>query len=339
MPWHIVRREGQFCVLKDETDSTEGCHENRDDALAQLRALYASEADTAVADAEEALFVSEEASEEIPGEVDPVTQVVAHFEAAVRGLQDLVVTPVPAAVEVEEDWLYADGARPVLAAAGEIPVKPPRSWFDHVVPNRPGPISISSSGRYSGYLALRETAHIGIGGKRVTPPLEDDYRYFHLGSVETEEGEIVATGRITFDTGHADLSAGARPAAQHYDNTGSVGADVVAGVDEHGIWVEGALRPDLSDENIRVLRAAPLSGDWRRIGNKLRLVAALAVNVPGFPIEPEYALAASGEVEALIMAEPIVPEPGLSGELTNEQRRQEIINRQKKAQLIEKMRG
>ena len=43
-----------------------------------------------------------------------------------------------------------------------------------------------------------------------------------------------------------------------------------------------ALRPGLSDEQVRTLRASPLSGDWRYIDGQLELVGALAVNLPGF---------------------------------------------------------
>jgi hypothetical protein len=35
---------------------------------------------------------------------------------------------------------------------------------------------------------------------------------------------------------------------------------------------------------MRTVRAASLSGGWRQIDGNLELVAALAVNFPGFPI-------------------------------------------------------
>jgi hypothetical protein len=60
-------------------------------------------------------------------------------------------------------------------------------------------------------------------------------------------------------------------------------ADVTAGEDDFGIWVAGALRPGLRAEDVRALMASDVSGDWRRIGGSLELVAVLAVNVPGFP--------------------------------------------------------
>jgi hypothetical protein len=57
------------------------------------------------------------------------------------------------------------------------------------------------------------------------------------------------------------------------------------------------------------LRAASLSGDWRRINGNLELVAALAVNVPGFPIpRTQAAMAAAGQL-ALVASGVVEPEP------------------------------
>lgn len=46
MPWKIVRDFGDckgYAVVKEGTDEIEGCHSTRADAVAQQRALYASE--------------------------------------------------------------------------------------------------------------------------------------------------------------------------------------------------------------------------------------------------------------------------------------------------------
>lgn len=43
MPWHIEERDNQYCVIKDDDNSVEGCHESRGDAATQMAALYASE--------------------------------------------------------------------------------------------------------------------------------------------------------------------------------------------------------------------------------------------------------------------------------------------------------
>lgn len=50
MPWSIVRRGAEFCVVKDADSSTVACHDSKKKALAQLRALYASEPSLANAD-------------------------------------------------------------------------------------------------------------------------------------------------------------------------------------------------------------------------------------------------------------------------------------------------
>ena len=75
----------------------------------------------------------------------------------------------------------------------------------------------------------------------------------------------------------------------------------MAGEDEFGIWLAGALRPGLAPERIRELMAADVSGDWRRIGGALELVGVLAVNVPGFPklrVREAEGLVASLQVRA-----------------------------------------
>jgi hypothetical protein len=85
---------------------------------------------------------------------------------------------------------------------------------------------------------------------------------------------------------------------------------VAAGEDEHGIWISGAVRASATPEQIAALRGSALSGDWRTIRGHLELVAALAVNVPGFPI-PRIGLAASGGKQSALVAAGIAI-PGLS---------------------------
>ncbi len=85
-------------------------------------------------------------------------------------------------------------------------------------------------------------------------------------------------------------------------------AVVQAGEDEHGIWVAGQLLESVSAAQVAELRRSPLSGDWRRINGNLELVAALAVNVPGFPVP--RVLAASGAFGQIsLCAAGAVPQP------------------------------
>ena len=49
MPWEIQQRGGQHCVVKIADGSVVACHATADRAAAQVRALYASEGNAAVA--------------------------------------------------------------------------------------------------------------------------------------------------------------------------------------------------------------------------------------------------------------------------------------------------
>ena len=89
-------------------------------------------------------------------------------------------------------------------------------------------------------------------------------------------------------------------AVKHYDDTASAFCDVHAGEDAYGIWVAGALRPNVTAEQVRAIRAAAPSGDWRPINGRLEMVAVCQVNVPGFPVT--RARVASGHVYALVAA-------------------------------------
>jgi phage head maturation protease len=43
VPWHIEKRDDEFCVIKDADGKSAGCHPTEEKAKAQLAALYASE--------------------------------------------------------------------------------------------------------------------------------------------------------------------------------------------------------------------------------------------------------------------------------------------------------
>lgn len=201
------------------------------------------------------------------------------------------------------------------------PLIPPRSWFETPEPEDPseGGWTVTADGQVYGYAALWESCHTGKPGRCVKPPRSaSDYGYYMTGLTETDDGELIPTGRITLGTGHASLTASPAATAEHYDNTGAVAADVRITDGKHGIWVSGALRPDVTPERARVLRGASLSGDWRNIRGQLELLGLLAVNVPGFPVP--RAMSASGELEdgeellalvaAGVITEPICVEEG-----------------------------
>lgn len=202
---------------------------------------------------------------------------------------------------------------PNLTAAAVAPLKPPREWFETPETDGPYPLTITADGRIHGHLATWDACHRGFLNGTYSeciraPRSQVNYEQFYAGGhIETAEGEQIPVGRLTYDTSHAPLTADLRAAARHYDSTGAVGAFVRAKDAEHGIWLSGAVRSDLSPEGLRDLRANPPSGDWRLLrSNDLELVASLAVPVPGFPItRSQLALAASAngdlEVTALIL--------------------------------------
>lgn len=194
--------------------------------------------------------------------------------------------------------------------ASAAPDAPPRVWFQSPGLSEPTPLTITQEGRVFGHLAAWNTchtSHTAQGQCVLAPRTQTNYAYFHTGAVLTAEGVEERVGHITMDTRHAGGSLGPAATMSHYEDTGTVIADVACGEDAHGIWFSGALRPWATEKQVRMLRSSPLSGDWRRAGNGLELVAALAVNVPGFPVPRPQGLVASGHVQSLIASGMIAP--------------------------------
>nr|DAT14088.1 MAG TPA: minor head component F [Caudoviricetes sp.] len=206
-------------------------------------------------------------------------------------------------VDSEEKMARSADADPLSRdslTAAAIPTAPPEAWFKDPQLTGPTALVVEDDGRVYGHIAAWGTCHIGQVGKCVEPPTSpSNYAYFRTGALRTAEGTSVAVGHLTMGTGHAGPRDSANAAAEHYDNTGTVFADVAAGEDAYGIWVAGSLRPGITAEQVRVARSAPISGDWRTIRGSLELVGALAVNVPGFPVPRPQGLLASGEVRSL----------------------------------------
>lgn len=213
---------------------------------------------------------------------------------------------------------------PESLVAAAVPVEPPKEWFFTPEPNQVTALTIDDDGHIYGHLATWDACHIaspaGEGICVLAPRSAQQYNQFHTGAVKTKEGSLVPTGKITMGTGHSGPQVNAIQAAAHYDNTGAAVADVRAVDGAHGIWVSGALRPNVKASQVRALRASPLSGDWRKIGGQLELVAALAVNVPGFHVPRPNGLVASGELASLVAAGMVAPRrvvrPGTEGALS-----------------------
>jgi hypothetical protein len=217
-------------------------------------------------------------------------------------------TPEVAMPEGEPVAIAAAGFRLENEALCASCQAPPAEWFEDPGLDAPSGITVTPEGRVYGHIAAWSTCHIGLPGC-VTPPRSgSSYEYFLTGAVMLADGSTVPAGRLTVATGHPDLSMSASDTAAHYDHTGTAVADVTAGEDAHGIWVAGAIRPGATEDQVRVLRASPPSGDWRDIGGSLELVGVLCVNVPGFPIPRARARVAAGIPRALVAAGAITKE-------------------------------
>lgn len=193
---------------------------------------------------------------------------------------------------VEEDQ---ERSVPIVAAAA--PMRAPREWFETQEPPGSMPLTITAEGRVFGHVASWDTCHTGLADVCTRPPRsQSNYSYFHVGEIETEDGSTLAVGKLMFSGKHAPLTMSRKAAAQHYDDNTHVGAYIRAVDGQYGIWVAGALRAGLTEEDIQQLKANPPSGDWRPVNGDLEMVAALAVPVPGFPIpRAQAAIVASGD--------------------------------------------
>jgi hypothetical protein len=208
--------------------------------------------------------------------------------------------PLPAEqlpqVAAARDTIRLVRNRPLVASAGPAPLRPPRGWFTNQ--RQPDPTRHVYLGRDDagvptgqawGYVARWGVPHSAIRSRRVYAPRlgTAGYRTFlSAGSVLTAEGEEVATGILTHGGGHADLRLGVTAALAHYDDAGTAYCDCVMGEDEVGIWWAGAMRPELTVEQIETFGRHPLSGDWRGDPGDVRerLCAVLSVNTAGFPM-------------------------------------------------------
>lgn len=223
--------------------------------------------------------------------------------------------------DAEKTIIDEDTYDPVIrasAADGSV-WAPPGEWF---TAGEPAPLTVTAEGRVYGDLARFGQLHIGASGEKVYPPKDPDglYRAFRQRTIVTAEGDKLAVGVLTMDTGHAGMGIGAQAAVEHYDHTGAIVAAITVGEDPNGpdgkgrIWLAGALLPDVTDEQRLRLMLSGVSGDWRQTRSRgpLELVAALAVNVPGFPVPAKEI--GHGRELAVVAAGAVLPQPEDDGQ-------------------------
>lgn len=202
----------------------------------------------------------------------------------------LVATPAFGSTSIELGASIAKGEDALVAAATmaqpgliDAPVYSAELFAN---PQFTGPTLPHRDGdRIMGHLAAFNVCHIGIQDSCVIAPRsQTDYAWFHTAPpVKTDAGPV-KVGRLTVGGGHAGPKLNVGATIAHYDNAGTCFALVHVGEDEFGIWFSGIAAPGATAEQVAAGLAAPLSGDWRNVGGNLELVAALAVNTPGFPI-------------------------------------------------------
>ncbi|MEO5774998.1 MAG: Hint domain-containing protein [Sphingomicrobium sp.] len=238
---------------------------------------------------------------------------ICAFPAFPQAVITMANVPLPETSADTAGQMSPDGPLAVAAGAGWATSAdaPPAEWFTNPELGGPTHLTVTAEGRVFGHVATWGQAHVGYTGKQVfAPKSKASYAYYCTGVTTTAAPPAefdgvstgvptsldVRTGPIVLGTSHAGPLASHPEAMAHYDNTGHALADVACGEDAHGIWVAGAVRATATDDQIRVLRASDVSGDWRAIGGNLEMVGVLTVNAPGFPIPRSLAASAAAMV-------------------------------------------
>lgn len=259
---------------------------------------------------------------------DRETEASLAISAILRGLPHdasprSVVASLDGVVETIEQGLKSAARRQLMASAlssaiddaqqatteGDDggPWRPPAGWF--APPDGSQTELISPEGRVAGYVATWEDVdgapmcHAGYAaeGECQTVPRGGDYGYFHQGNVtlELDDGSKVHPGLLTTDIGHGPATQFVDQQVAHYDNPQAIAAAVVVGEDDKGIWMSGAVLPQVmkDPDKFTRLQLTPVSGHWSETqpGGPLELIAVTSVNKPGYPQRSTsgYQLAAS----------------------------------------------
>lgn len=240
-------------------------------------------------------------SEEDESDEDVPKVTSQEFGDVTRGAFNDIVkrTPEPDVSDSKSMMDILDELEPLIAASHSItiPDVPPAEWFDEPQDLPPfGAITVTDEGRVYGLLAPRNVAHRSYQNKRVTVPMGNvDYSRWMNRETIVQGGKRIMTGAITMDCGHAstDPRYDAQVSMDHYDNSCSIVATARIGENKHGVWVAGALLPDVTPAQITRMLACQLSGDWRKHREKpgwRELVGALLVPVPGFPTAARHSV-------------------------------------------------
>lgn len=191
-----------------------------------------------------------------------------------------------------------------FAAAVEVRERPtslpPLDWFMKPDLDRLTPLTVSDTGRVFGHIAGWGSCHVGLPGCVTPPSSYSNYSYFLQSSQPLSDGTEIPVGTLVAGPRHADAQLAFHAATQHYDDPSAAVARVTAGEDEFGIWVAGWVLPTATEQARATFLSSPVSGDWRRVGGNLELIAVCSVNSAGFPIPKARVAFSNGAQRTLI---------------------------------------
>ncbi|MFE9764777.1 hypothetical protein ACFYPC_09640 [Streptomyces sp. NPDC005808] len=147
----------------------------------------------------------------------------------------------------------------------------------------PTSVTVDTAGRVAGHLAVFGRCHHGLrhGAEDLclmAPRSPHGFPYFNARQVITTGG-MVRAGVITLDTSeNPDPAQALARMVSHWDNTNTQAAAVCAGQDEHGVWVAGALLPDLDRDRCARMELARFAGIWQQHDGRMELAGAMALD-------------------------------------------------------------
>ena len=234
-------------------------------------------------------------------------------EPVAANTTNATATSVTITAGLVETW--APGLALVASgAASDIPAE----WFADPGLTRRERLHVEKNGRIWGHVAGFGECHTGsVPGTCTEIPRDLGFDYFNLGGgvVTCANGTDIPTGPIVLSADHAKVRGISwLDARDHYAHSGLAVADVRAGMDAHGVWVAGALRPGTAPELVHAFKASRPSVDCRKIGGRWQLLALLSVNMPGFPALVAGVDHRSGQITALVASgAPMDSECGCGG--------------------------
>lgn len=233
---------------------------------------------------------------------------------AIPAFEGVSITLDPLPV-IEPDGVPAEGMTEWLYASARPEPLPPADWFAKPDLDRLTPLTVSNPdeqgrSRVFGHIAGWGTCHVALPGCVTAPFSASGYAYFHTAEQQAEDGSVRPVGTLVAGPRHADIGAAFQAAQAHYDDPSAAVARVVAGEDDHGIWVAGWIMPGAQQSAVDIFRTSPVSGDWRRIGGSLELIAVCSVNAPGFPVPRARVAFSAGAQRSLVGSFGITPVKG-----------------------------